>query len=137
MALICRLGVGKPDFTSLIEDEILPLKLANGVSSFAAACSKGNDVDFAVVDNIIHLNAFKGQIAVLDFSLEDIRDTRPLLLALGLGNRFSSRLVKEITDVRGGSQNHEMTSNLRTKSRAIARYVFAPRPQDGPAMRLD
>ncbi|KAL8930621.1 MAG: hypothetical protein Q9208_000492 [Pyrenodesmia sp. 3 TL-2023] len=82
MALICRLGIGETDFKSLVEDKVLPLKLANGMSSFAAASSEDEPVDFAVVENIIHRDAFKGKIAVLDFSLEEIRDTRPLLLAL-------------------------------------------------------
>ncbi|KAL8763201.1 MAG: hypothetical protein Q9184_000918 [Pyrenodesmia sp. 2 TL-2023] len=124
MALICRLGIGKTDLSGLVEDKVLPLKLANGASRFAAASSKEESVDFAIVENVIHGKAFKGKIAVLDFSLEEIRDTRPLLLALGLENRFSSKLVKEITDVRGGSLDHEMTRNLRSKSQAIARCAF-------------
>ncbi|KAL8736556.1 MAG: hypothetical protein Q9181_002384 [Wetmoreana brouardii] len=121
MALICRLGIGETDLSSLVEDKVIPVKLANGESSFAAALSKE---DFVIMENIIHWDAFKGKITVLDFSLEEIRDTRPLLLALGLEKRFSSKLVKEITDVRGGSQNHEMTRNLRIKSQAIARCAF-------------
>ncbi|KAL8701070.1 MAG: hypothetical protein Q9201_005112 [Fulgogasparrea decipioides] len=124
MALICRLGFGETDLSGLVEDKVLAVKRTNGVSSFAAAFSKDESVDFAIVENIIHWDAFKGKIAVLDFSLEEIRDTRPLLLALGLEKRFSSKLVKEITDVRGGSQNHETTRNLRTKSQAIARCAF-------------
>lgn len=124
MALICRLGIGETGLSSLVEDRVLPLKLANGVRSFSAAFSKDESIEFVVAENTIHWEAFEDQIALLDFSLEEIRDTRPLLLALGLENRFSSKLVKEITNVRGGSQDHEMTRNLRTKSQAIARYVI-------------
>ena len=127
MRLICSLGVGESDFSSLLEAEFLPVKLANGLGSFSSASSKNKGVDFAIVENSIHWNAFKGKIVVLDFSLEEIRDTRPLLLAMGLKGRFSSKLVKEVTDVSGGSQDHEMTRNLRIKSQAIVRYAIRHR----------
>jgi len=124
MALICSLGVGETDLSSFVEAKVLPVKLANGVCSFASASSRDEFVDFAIVENAIHWDAFKGKIVVLDLSLEEIRDTRPLLLAIGLEERFSSNLVKEVTDVRGGSQDHEMTRTLRIKSQAIVRYVI-------------
>ena len=123
MTLICSLGVGESDFSSLLEANVLPVKLANGEGGFASACPKDGSLDFAIVENSIHWDAFKGKIVVLDFSLEEIRDTRPLLLAMGLKERFSSKLVKEITKVQGGSQDHEMTRNLRIKSQAIVRYA--------------
>ena len=119
MRLICSLGVGEHDFSSLEEAKVIPIKLANGVGGFASASS-----EFVIVENAIHRDAFKGKIVLLDFSLEEIRDTRPLLLAMGLKEQFSSKLVKEVTNVNGGSQDHEMTRNLRTKSQAIVRYVI-------------
>ncbi len=131
MRLICSLGVGENDFSSLVEAKVLPVKHANGVGSFSSASSKDECVDFAIVENRIHWDAFKGKIVVLDFSLEEIRDTRPLLLAMGLGARFSSKLVKEVTDVSGGSQDHEMTRNLRIKSQAIVRYAIRHRTSIG------
>ena len=127
MRLICTLGVGEEDFSSLVEVKILPVKFANGVGCFASASSKDNFVDFAIVEYTIDWDAFNGKIVVLDFSLEEIRDTRPLLLAMGLVERFSSNLVNEVTDVRGGSQDHEMTRNLRSKSQAIVRYAIRHR----------
>lgn len=131
MRLICSLGIGENDISSLVEAKILPVKLANGVSSFASASSKDECVDFAIVENSNHWDAFKGKIVVLDFSLEEIRDTRPLLLAMGLKERFSSKLVKEVTDVSGGSQDHELTRNLRIKSQAIVRYAIRHRTSIG------
>ena len=122
MRLICSLGVRESDFSSLVEAKIFPVKFANRVSGFASASSKDECIDLAIVENKIHWDAFEGKVVVLDFSLEEIRDTRPFLLAMGLEERFSSQLVKEVTDVRGGSQDHEMTRNLRSKSQAIVRY---------------
>ena len=131
MVLICGLGIGETDFSSLVKAKVLPIKLANGVGSFASASSKDDFVDFAIVENTIHWDAFRGKIVVLNLSLEEIRDTRPLLLAMGLEERFSSKLVKEVTDVSGGSQDHEMTRNLRIKSQAIVRYVIRHRTSIG------
>lgn len=124
MRLICSLGVGEHDLTSLAEAKVLPIKLANGVGGFASASSTGEYVDFAIVENTIHRDAFEGKIIVLDLSLEEIRDTRPLLLAMGLKDRFSSKLVKEVTHVTGGCRDHGMTKSLRTKSHAIVRYAI-------------
>ena len=124
MRLICALGVRETDFSSLIEAKVLPIKFANGAGGFASASSKEKCADFAIVDNNIHWDAFKGKVVVLDFSLEEIRDTRPLLLAMGLEERFSSRLVNEITDVKGGFYDREMSKNLRIKSQAIVRYAI-------------
>lgn len=131
MRLICSLGVGENDFSGLVEAKVLPVKLANGVGSFASASSKDECVDLAIMENKIHWDAFKGKIVVLDFSVEEIRDTRTLLLAMGLKERFSSKLVKEVTDVSGGSQDHEMTRNLRIKSQAIVRYAIRHRTSIG------
>lgn len=121
MRRICSLGVGGSDFSSLVEAKFLPVKFASGVNGFASASSKIGCIDFAIVGNTIHWHAFNGKITVLDFSLEEIRDTRPLLLAMGLRDRFTSQLAKEVTDVRGGSQDHEMTRKFRRKSQAIVR----------------
>ena len=131
MRLICSLGVGERDFSSLLEANVLPVKLVNGESGFASASFKDGCLDFAIVESSIDWDAFKGKIVVLDFSLGEIRDTRPLLLAMGLKERFSSELVKEVTEVRGGSKDHEMTRNLRTKSQAIVRYAIPHRPLMG------
>ena len=121
MRLICGLGIGQTDVLGLSTADILPVKLTKGTLRFISASAKDTYVDFAVVDNAIHWDAFKDKINALDFSLEEIRDTRPLLQAIGLEERFSSKLVKEITDVKDGSQDHGMTRTLRIKSQAIIR----------------
>ena len=124
MALICGLGFQENDLSSLVETKILPIKLA--VPGFSASVMFQSALeDFVILDNTIHRDAFKGKIAALDFSLEEIRDTRPLLLAIGLEKKFSSKRVEEITDVKGGQMDLEMTKTFRTKSQAIVRYVMS------------
>ena len=119
MALVCRMGLGETDISSLVEAKVFPIKNAHELTGFASISS----ADFAIVDSVIHWDAFKRRITVLDFSLEDIRDTKPLLQAMGLEQRLSSKLVQEVTVVNGGFKEHEMTSNLRSKSGPIVRYV--------------
>ena len=123
MKLICSLDVEDRDLSSLLDAKVLPIKLANGVRVFASASTKGEGVNFVILENIIHRDAFEGRIDILDFSLEEIRNTRPLLLAMGLQERFSSQLVGETTDVNGGSQDRGMTKTFRNKSQAVVRCV--------------
>ena len=124
MTLICKLGLEDVDLAELMEAKVWPIKLANGQNRIASASSRteiSGSFDFAIVDNKAHWHSFGGKIAALDFTLEEIRDTRPLLLAMGLEARFSSNLVREETNIVKGSRNHEITRNLRLKSRAIVR----------------
>lgn len=132
MVLICSLGLGTTDFSGLADVKFLPIKSANGISGFASAADGDDYHNFVIVDNKIHRDAFKNKLRILDFSIEEIRDTRQLLLAMGLEKQFSSKLVKEITDVKGGSRDHEMSASLRIKSQAIVRYVVRRGIQDEP-----
>ncbi|KAL8947441.1 MAG: hypothetical protein Q9222_006278 [Ikaeria aurantiellina] len=120
MALICRLGIEENDHSRLTGAAFLPVKLANGRADFASA-SPEESIDFAILENAIHQDAFGGKINIVDMTLEELRDTKPLLLAMGLERKFSSKLVKEITNVNGGSQDYDMTRNIRIKSQAIVR----------------
>ena len=122
MTLICRMGVGETDTSRLVNAEILPILTPDGESSFVSPASAASSQKFVIMDNAIHRNVFKGKTGILHFALEEIRDIRPLLVSLNLGGRFSSRLVREVTTVEGGSRDDEMTNRLRHKSRALVRY---------------
>ena len=87
MRLIYSRGVGEQKFLTLVEAKILPIKLINGVGSFTSASSKTEYADVAIVENVIHRDAFAGKIVALKLSLEEIRDTKPLLLAMVLKDR--------------------------------------------------
>ena len=126
MILISLLGIGASDVLELLETKIFPVRLPNGQSCFATASSKSSSLEFAIIDNLVHQNAFQGKLPFLEFSLEDIRDTRPFLFACGLENRLTSSLADEVTDVQGGLPNVEMTRMLRSKAPALVRYVNQP-----------
>ena len=97
------MSVKEGDFSSLIEAKVLLIKLINRINGFILASFKNKCVNFTIIKNKIYRDTFKGKIVILNFSLEEIRDIRLLLLAIGLKERFSSKLVKEVIDVRGDS----------------------------------
>ena len=124
MILICGLGLGECNLTGLADADFLPIKPPRGPNVLTSANLKNlMSLDFTIVENLFHLNAFEGKINVLDFTLEEIRDTRALLLAMGLEKRFSSKLVEEVTEVTGSSVHSQMSRMLRSKTKAIVRYV--------------
>ena len=127
MVLICGLGVGDSDLSKLIETPVLPIRLASGKISFRSASSGRKFLDYVVLETTIHCDAFKGLIDFLDFTIEEIRDIKPLLIAMGLNKLFSSRLVREVTDVNGGCADLEMSKTLRAKSQAVTRYANTDR----------
>ena len=121
MKLISSLGVTAKDVTKLLETKIFPVRLPGTESCFAAATSGTASIEFAIIDKLRHRTAFEGKIEFLDFSLEEIRDSRAFLDACSLNRQFTSVLVQEVTDVQGGSLNKEMTQVFRLKATAIVR----------------
>jgi len=77
--------------------------------------------DFAIVDRSELGSAFDGKIRVLDYTIEEVRTCRPLLLALGLKSKHLSELVEETTTVRDGQVNNQLTRAFRQKAYAIFR----------------
>ena len=122
MKLICGLGFEEGVGSSLTDVRFLPVRVPDTDHSVTTSFQSTLE-DFAVLDNTIHQEAFRGKLATLDFTLEEIRDTRPLLTAMGLANKFSSKLVEEVTDVNESQLDAERTKIFCAKSQAIVRYV--------------
>ena len=123
MALICKLGIEGHDLSSLSKVKFLPVRFANGETSFTSAASSDESLEFVITENLVHRDTFRGKIVMLDFSIEEVRNARPILLTMALGEWFSSRLVKEMINVKGGFLDQGMTRELRRKSQAIVRWV--------------
>jgi hypothetical protein len=88
--------------------------------------SKVNRSNTFIVDRKEYEDAFKNHIdqanlAVLDFSLKDVRMCRPFFEAMGLGSKFLSAIVKERTEVDGGQLNVEESLQMQWKAEAIMR----------------
>ncbi|MCJ1398278.1 hypothetical protein MMC11_001475, partial [Xylographa trunciseda] len=116
MTLISCLGVTATEVSRLLETKIFPVRLEDGQRCFTMA-----SFEFAIIDKLLHRNAFQGKISSLDFSLEEIRDTRKFLFACGLESRLTSTLVEEVTNVQGGFLDTNMTKMLRSKALALVR----------------
>ena len=121
MTLISSLGVEAKDVVCLSGAKVFPTKLANGQTCLSSANVGFGEHGFVIMDTTAHSKAFSGKIAALDFSIEDISDTRAFLLANGLDTRFSSKLVENVTTVAGGVPEYEITQSLRGKAQAIIR----------------
>jgi hypothetical protein len=80
---------------------------------------------FFIGDRIDYMAIFEGKVPFLDFSLRETRQLRPLLLFLGLQDRYTSAAVKEGTAVEdpADSPSSAETRAFRRKSRYIRRWV--------------
>ncbi|KAL3457946.1 hypothetical protein BJX64DRAFT_267650 [Aspergillus heterothallicus] len=97
---------------------------------------------FFIADRIDHLSIFEGKVPFLDLSLKETRQLRPLLLFLGLQDRYTSTAVKEETVVEDptDSPSSAETRAFRRKTRHIRRCVLhykAAYPETGPTDELD
>jgi hypothetical protein len=104
------------DVAGLQRSKIFPVILRNGQTSFTDTTA-----DFAIIDRSVYGSAFADRIRVLEYSIEEVRACRQLLLALGLKRRHLSELVEEKTTVRGGVINSELTQSFRLKAYALFR----------------
>lgn len=104
------------DVAGLQRSNIFPVILTNGQKTFT-----NTTADFAIVDRSEYGSAFAGRIRILDYSIEEVRACRPLLLALGLKRSHLSELVEEKTTVQGGVINSELSQSFRLKAYALFR----------------
>ncbi|KAL4734480.1 hypothetical protein BDV11DRAFT_174719 [Aspergillus similis] len=81
---------------------------------------------FFIADRIDHRSAFQGKVPFLDFSLRETRQLHPLLVFLGLQDRYTSTAVKERTVVEDPAESPSSaeTRAFITKLRHIHRCVL-------------
>ena len=123
ITMICSTNLEGTNFSGLMEAEFLPIELEDGTINVIPVLEGDQPIDYVILDRMEHVDAFHGKTASLDFSLEEIQEFRPLLSALNLERRFSSRLVREVTEVKEGTLDVNMTKLFRLKSQSIIRYV--------------
>ena len=115
---INALGPRKGDLDPLLLTKFLPVNDGNGCVSLMRV-----EDDFAITDRREFGNAFRGKLVVLDFSLEDVHVLRPFLSLLGLEGRYMSITVREVSSVKGGLKQPDLSSEFRNKAYALFRYV--------------
>jgi hypothetical protein len=97
---------------------VFPVILPNGSRSVLTALE-----NFAIIDRQHYALHLRGNITLLDFSMEEVRRLRPFLKWAGLTDRYLSRLVTERTVVDDDFCNEDkpMTGHLVRKAGAFAR----------------
>lgn len=116
MMLISSMDPTRTDVKDLQTANVFSVKLTNGQKSFT-----NPKADFAIVDRAEYGSAFAGKIRILDYSIEEVRACRSLLLALDLKNRHLSELVEENTTVQDSVVSPELSRTFRTKAYGVFR----------------
>lgn len=107
----------KPEILDkLSESECFPVIGPNGVFHWMHSRH-----DFAIPDRKQYSERFRGQIDILDFTLEEVHEMKKIFEVLGMEKLFLSRLVKVHTSAEGGDMSDRLTSRLRKKAYAICR----------------
>lgn len=93
-SLNSQLQVGHLNSTpdALLQRCILPVQHADGQVRLCPSAK-----DFAIVDRKTFFGVFRGKIDIFDFTLTEVRQLEPFIEWSGLGVRYLSRLIKEIT----------------------------------------
>ncbi|KAF4628320.1 hypothetical protein G7Y89_g9830 [Cudoniella acicularis] len=127
--LISSMDPDADDVTELRRSNIFSVKLTNGQKKFTDSSS-----DFAIGDRAEYGSAFAGKIRILDYSIEEVRACRSLLLALDLKSRHLSELVEEKTTVEDGEIDNELSQSFRLKAYALFRctvHYHSQKSRDG------
>jgi hypothetical protein len=119
MLNICALNPTAELLKRLSDCKCLPIKRGSREIEWSD-CSE----EFAIIDRRDYGAIFDNKIKMLDFSLEEVHQLNNFLLALGLEHRYTSKIVKEETNVEGGTIKQRLTDDLRKKAYAISRYVI-------------
>ena len=112
-------GPQKGALDELNSFNILPVKGKDGRLSLKSTRS-----DFAIVNLLEYGDTFKGKIAILDFTVEEVRALRLFISALGLESRYMSETVEESSTVTVSSREPTLSDEIKQKAYALFRYVF-------------
>jgi hypothetical protein len=114
--LISSLIPTEADLHPLSASNIFHVRLANG--NFQWTNRAG---DFSINDRPYFAQGFRSRIALLDFTLEEVRSSDPFFRALGMANKYLSTSVSESTQVTGGNRHPGLTQSLQSRAFAICR----------------
>ncbi|RSL92134.1 hypothetical protein CDV31_015293 [Fusarium ambrosium] len=113
-------GVQPPDAKKLLDRRIFPVRYPDGHVQLEKAT-----VEFAIVDREQLGDIFKPRAKTLDFDLDQVRMLEPTLTWLGLGERYLSEAVQEVSRVQSPSKEPLSTPERSIKPRAHALYRIA------------
>jgi hypothetical protein len=102
---------------------ILPVRPINGDVRLT-----NSHPPFAIIDRLEYGKAFEGKYPILHFNLEEVHKLQPFLSALGLQDRYMSKIVEEKSTVEGGAWDRDLSDKFRQKAYALFRYVLVGAP---------
>lgn len=110
-------GALPPDPSILLGRRIFPVRYPDGHVQLEKATT-----EFAIVDRTQLGDIFRPIAKTLDFDLDQVRRLEPTLIWLGLGTRYLSEAVREVSLVQGASKEPLSTTARSIKPRAHALY---------------
>lgn len=115
-----------PDPKTVLQARVFPVRYPNGTVEL---CSSA--VDFAIADRKHLLDLFCSRAKFLDFDVNEVARLEPFLQWTGLGKRYISASVKEISMLRGDSHR-----DLTSPERDIARKAYGLLRYDSIYIRI-
>lgn len=106
------------DMDILIPLSFLPIKEATG----DLRLHNVEDV-FVLFDRQGHTEIFEGKVASLDFDIENIRRLRPIIDALGLASRYTSKLAGQESCAPNAILDPSLSKDLQSRASALFRYA--------------
>lgn len=100
---------------------IFPVRMPDGKIEILAAAD-----DFAINDRQPYATAFRNEIKILDFTLDETHRLKLLFEWTGLADRYLSNSVDEATSVDTSQRTADatLTQDISGKAHAFARYVL-------------
>lgn len=109
----------REDLNLLISRRVLPLR--NVVGNEVLRLRSSED-DFAIIDRRKLENIFRDHTQLLDFSLEEVSQLQPFMSALGLENKYISRISSEQTTCDDGVEDMNLTESFQQRAYHLLRY---------------
>ncbi|GJN69183.1 hypothetical protein PLICBS_003230 [Purpureocillium lilacinum] len=112
-----------PDATPLRQKAVFPVRNPDG--SIVAASA---ETDFAIIDRKLLGQQFVSQVKLLDFSLEEVALLKPLFAWAGLGQRYLSACVSNMSFLGSDASQFPISSlsrDLCHKAHALVRIAAA------------
>ena len=119
--LIREISLWKPvenNVQELRDKKILPANSKHGRKILMSPMDT-----FTIVDRRKYGEIFTGKVAILDFALEEIRSIKTFLSALGLDDRYMSRLANETSEAEDAVEEVTLSEDFRRRAYALVRYV--------------
>lgn len=117
---INKMNPKKEDLSSLLEVNFLPILRINPPGE--ALRFQNSRSNFSIIDRTKLGEIFKSHTGFLDYSLEEVQNLAPFLKALGLSNKFLSRLcIEETACGDSGLMDLDLTEKFRNRAYYLLR----------------